>query len=128
MSNDSLADEIRKEFVTDSESIIRDGMDRAKQLFRFDEQGTIHLTGASELSTKDQILSVLIAQQYAAHAGFVENPAMSTGEIGDKLGMESKTVSARLSELPESYVTKVERGSYQLSTQALPDILDSLEQ
>lgn len=127
--DESLAAYLRDELVQDTATIVREETKRAKRLFRFDEDGNVHLTKSSEFNLKDRILVYLLARQYAAHAGFIDEPTAETSDLADDLGAENKTISARLSELKEQeYVESVSRGEYTIRGQAIPDALDDLEQ
>jgi hypothetical protein len=126
-ADEDLAEFLRGELVQDTATIVKEETERAKRLFRFDEEGNIHLTKASEFNLKNRILVYLIARQYAAHAGFIDEPTAETSDLADELGSESKTVSARLSELKGDYVESVSRGEYKIQGQAIPDVLDMLE-
>lgn len=128
-ADESLSEFLREELVQDTATIVKEETERAKRLFSFDEQGNVQLTKASEFNLKDQILVYLIAQQYAAHAEFIEEPTAETSNLSDDLGSESKTISARLSELKDQgYVESVSRGEYKIQGQAIPDALDDIEQ
>ena len=131
MSDDQpsdLADELRNKLVRDTATIIREETKRAKQLFRFDEEGEIHLTGASDYGLKSRVLVMLIARQYAKYADFTDEATISTAELAESLGAESKTVSARLSELKDEYVESLDHGEYRIPGQAISDVLDELEE
>ena len=127
--DEDLAEFLRGELVQDTATIVKEETERAKRLFRFDEEGNVHLTKASEFNLKDRILVYLLARQYAAHAGFIDEPTAETSELADDLGAENKTISARLSELKDQeYVESVSRGEYKIRGQAISDALDDLEQ
>jgi len=124
--NTNLQEFLQQELVQDTTTIVREETKRAKELFRFDEDGNVHLTKGSEYGLKDRILVYLIAKQYATHAGLTEEPTASTSEMADALDSESKTISARLSEMKNNQVSSVSRGEYKISGQAIPDVLDYL--
>lgn len=128
-ADESLSEFLREELVQDTATIVKEETERAKRLFSFNEQGNVQLTRASEFKLQDQILVYLIAQQYAAYAEFIDEPTAEISDLEDDLGSESKTISARLSELKDQdYVESVSRGEYKINGQSIPDALDDLEQ
>ena len=131
MADDSTAERIRKELVRDTDDILVDNLETAKQLFHLDEgTGNVLLTKTSQdFGPQDRILVELIGQLYAEMAGLVDESSLETSDIANRIGKDSNVVSARLSDLRDKgWVKSPSRGVHKFNEHRLEEVLDHLNQ
>lgn len=128
MSNDEdLAQKIREKLQI--KKIITDELlDNAKKLIGITDDGKIIFKiDRSHLPVTDQILLLLAGFRLAYEARLREKPQASLEEIAGAIQIDRRIVSARLSDLVESYkILRMEKGVYAISDLALYEIIDRL--
>jgi DNA-binding transcriptional ArsR family regulator len=78
------------------------------------------LTDMKKLTIYEGCLLVLIVKYLAYLFGKSDKPSLSLEEVSGRLGKSKSSISARLSELQNSYlVEKVERGEYRVTSKGL---------
>ena len=129
MSDESAEKRIQRELVQDTEDIVVDNLERVKRLLRLNTDGKVYVKEVTkDFGTQNKILVQLIGKLYAKTAGLAESETLETGEIADKIGANSKAVSARLSDLREKgWVESPSRGTHRLEAHRLETILTHLE-
>jgi hypothetical protein len=126
----SLEDRIEDEMVVDTESILDDNFDRANELFRIFQDGSIDLTDElSDASWRDKVLAYLLGQQYAHVAGKVDSPSLPYNYFYSRFEVDDSTVRKYMGQLQDDLIVKKygEDDEWTLVTDNLPEALNRIE-
>lgn len=121
--------EILQRLVVDETETLKRIVGKAERILKIDKKTGETLISAprSKLTDKDQISVLLLGRYFANRLGLVNTDSMTVAEIADKLTIEEKAASARLSELKRERITEnVSRGEYRISYVNVERMLDEL--
>lgn len=116
--------------VVDVESILDEEFDRASQVFRIYEDGTIAVKeDYQDAPWREQVLIHFIGRQYAAVGGKVNSSLISYDYLYARFDKDDSTIRRYIGELEdESLVEKdQESGDWRLVLERLPNVLDRIE-
>lgn len=126
-----LKDRIEEEMVVDTESILDDNFDRAKELFQIFEDGTLGIKeDYQDVHAKERILIYFIGRQYTAETERAETSTLANGYFYERIGKDDSTIRHYLGDLEdEGLVRKDEESSErELVVENLPKSLDRVEE
>lgn len=125
-----LSDRIKEEMYVDTESLLEDEFERAKELFDIYEDNTIALIDdVADLDPLERILSHLVAQQYIAEANEDEDPSLPYDYFYERIDRGDSTVRNYFGDLVDhGLVVKAEgQGEHELVVERLGDVLGRIE-
>lgn len=124
-----LEERINEEMYVDTESILDDEFDRAKNLFEIYEDNTVVIDDAFKtVGAKDRILIHLIAWQYIAKADAEATAALPYDYFYGRLDKGNSTIRNHVTGfVDEGVVRKTEDGNYEVVVERLADALDRIE-
>lgn len=126
-----LEDRIKDEMYVDTESLLEEQFERAKELYDIYEDNTIALADdVEELDPTERILTRLVAQHYIAEADDEEAAALSYDYFYERIDKGDSTVRNYFSDLVgEGLVVKAEeQGEHELVVERLGDAIDRIEE
>lgn len=125
-----LSDRIKEEMYVDTESLLEDEFERAKELFDIYEDNTIALIDdVADLDPLERVLSHLVAQQYIAEANEDEDPSLPYDYFYERIDRGDSTVRNYFGDLVDhGLVVKAEgQGEHELVVERLGDVLGRIE-
>ena len=113
MKNNDLKTRIMEEMTIDYETILERNFDRAKQLLRVTQQGTVSVRSQESLTGRERILLYLVGKLYAKEAGLAATGDAGNEELVAELGMPEGSVLPALKELRDAgRVDQTRRGRF----------------
>lgn len=125
-----LEDRIKDEMVVDTESILEEHFDIAKELFRIFKNGSVNVRDDFEDAPwKERILIYLIGQRYAFEAGKAETPTLSYAYFYARSDAGESTVRTYITGLQDDLIVEKdeENGEWKLVPDNLPKALSRIE-
>lgn len=122
--------DILEKLLIDEEEILKRLVEKAEKIFRIDRKtgDAVIVAPKSKLIDRELIGITLLGRYFANKMKLASSDSMSVSEIAQKLGMDEKAVSARLSELKrERIVEMVSRGEYRVSYAGVESMLSEIE-
>lgn len=122
------AEKIKKALMIDEAQLQEEILQRVSQYLRIDSKGRVFLDESWKYRLKDGVSLFLIGRKYAYEAGLQESDDMSVTEISEALGLDSKNVGARLSELRnEGKIESTSRGRSRVIFPRVVNILNEID-
>jgi hypothetical protein len=122
------AERIKDRLVVDKDKIFDKLLDQVEEILYLTDEGDIGLESEhKDLSSVDQIRAYLVGAWFASEAGLRESESLDSETLASKIGIDKKTVSARVSELKDrGEVESVSPGEYRVKSGRIESILDQL--
>lgn len=123
-----LKDRIEEEMVVDTESILEDYFDQAKELFELRGDGTIAVASEYQDSNpKELILTHLTAQHYRYEAERADSAGLPYQYFYDRINKDDSTIRHYFSDLSnEGFVRSNDEGHRELVIERLPAAIDRI--
>lgn len=125
-----LKDRIEEEMVVDTESMLEEYFDTAKQLFQIFEDGTVDIAPEyREGSWKERVLIHLIGQRYAFEGEKADTKSLSYDFFYASFDKNDSTIRKYVNKLQSEGLVKKEEesGAWMLVPQSLPTALNRIE-
>lgn len=122
---------VLEKLLIDEKTIIQRLADMAQGIIGIDKNSgeLIILAPKSKLTDREQIFLALLGRYFSHKLGLAETDSMTTDGIAQKLGMDSKAASARLSDLKrERAVDGLSRGEYRISYANIETTLSGIKE
>jgi len=120
-----------EELLIDREERLRRLIKKSKDILGIDKTSgePIILVPRSKLSDKDRIALYILGAYFSYELGLRESPSVHRSELASKLGLDTKIVSARATELKrEKIIKSSKRGEYEILIPGIEDLLDSIRE
>lgn len=116
-----------KSLTVNRESILRDNVDKAKQLFSFTEEGEFQLiTDIGQLNIEEKMALYLIAKAYAKLEGHSETDDATNQEISGKMRIPyNSTKGGAANKLRNQRVIVSTHGKHRIEYGKIEQLLDS---
>jgi predicted transcriptional regulator len=123
-----LSDTIRRELVVQDEEIFVQILPELKKLIRLDSKGkAVFVVDRSRFNQSDQVLLLLMARWFAHRGEMQTTDGMTLDELEAQLGIDRKTLRARIAELSERRVIeKLPPGAYRIEYPLIPETTKTL--
>jgi hypothetical protein len=121
--------EIAEKILINEDELFNKIVESAKKIFKLDNRGEIYwMVPYTNLTDKEKITIVLLAQNLAFEAGIAETNYLENTAIASKLSIEPASVTARLKDLRESrMVTQVKRGVHQINLHRVENFIADIQ-
>ena len=116
------------EMLFDEEAVFRQLVEKAKRIFKVNQEGNIVLlVKRSELSDRQLAGIALLGRFFASRLDKADSMVISVKEVATQTRMTPKNARNRLSELyKEGLAERVERGKYKAVLPAIECIVDDI--
>lgn len=117
-----------QEMLIDEEDVLQNVVEKAKQVFRIDKNGSlVFLHPRNSLTHQQQIALVLLARRFASELGMADSDTMTAEQLAETVDPDKASVSARLTELKkEAIVESPSRAHFRISILGVQKILDEI--
>ena len=120
---------ILERLLVDREKKLETLVTKAKNIVRIDRKSgePVIVVPRSELTDRQLIGAYMIGKYFSNELGLVKTATVTTRELAEKLPLDLKVASARLSELKkEAIVKSISRGEYKIVFQGIEILLDDI--
>jgi hypothetical protein len=124
-----MSKEILKELVVSEEDLLAEAVGKAKGLIAIEgKSGNVIVRVPKASLSARGLIGLHLAGRYFSHQlGKSQSPSMSASELSGFTGVESSTVSARLTELVDAgSVKKVGKGEFAINPYLMNDFLEEV--
>lgn len=124
-------EEILKELLIDEEAILKDLVNKAKNIFKIDKKSgrTILLIPKTRLTDRELIVLALMGRYFANKLNLFDSNSMTIENVAQELNMAKQSVSARMSDLKrERIVEMLARGEYKINYTEISRLLDEISE
>ena len=126
MSNEELADWVKKEMMSDDADELNRNKERVKEYIRLTSDGGVIITRRG-LTARLEIALYYIGLAYAKVAGLREDDVVSNKEIAERLGLPDGTVHPKIKELRDGhYIEQVKDGMHRINPRRINELLDEV--
>lgn len=122
---------ILERLLVDREKKLETLVTKAESIIRIDRKSgePVILVPLSDLTVRQLIGAYMIGKYFSNELGLVKTATVTTRELAEKLPLDLKVASARLSELKkEAIVKSISRGEYQIIFQGIEILLDEIRE
>lgn len=120
---------ILERLLVDREKKLETLVTKAKNIVRIDRKSgePVIVVPRSELTDRQLIGAYMIGKYFSNELGLVKTATVTTRELAEKLPLDLKVASARLSELKkEAIIKSISRGEYKIVFQGIEILLDDI--
>ena len=124
-------EEILKELLIDEEAILKDLVNKAKEIFKIDRKSgrTVLLIPKTRLTDRELIMLTLIGRYFANKVNLFDSSSMTVEDVAQELNVAKPSVSARMSDLKrERIVEMLARGEYRINYTEISRLLDEISE
>ena len=126
---DPAKKKILERLLVDREQKLETLVTKAENIVRIDRKSgePVIVVPRSELTDRQLIGAYMIGKYFSNELGLVKTATVTTRELAEKLPLDLKVASARLSELKkEAIVKSISRGEYKIVFQGIEILLDDI--
>lgn len=120
---------ILERLLIDREEKLETLVNKAENILKIDRKSgePVILVPRSDLTDRQLIGAYMIGKHFSKELGLVKTPTVTTRELAEKLSLDLKVASARLSDLKkEAIVKSVSRGEYKILFPGIEVLLDDI--
>ncbi len=128
---DPAKKKILERLLVDREKKLETLVTKAENIVRIDRKSgePVIVVPSSDLTDRQLIGAYMIGKYFSNELGLVKTATVTTRELAEKLPLDLKVASARLSELKkEAIVKSISRGEYKIAFQGIEILLDDIRE